>query len=59
MDGYLTRENVQHVKDILESPQHREKMVNTNYEIASHHYSFAMLRRWMATLLTNFFGMDM
>ena len=59
MDGYLTRNNVKSVKNILESLESREKMVNTNYEIASRHYSFAMLRRWLNMLLTNFFGVDM
>ena len=59
MDGYLTRKNVQKVRDVLESPENREKMVHTNYEIASRHYSFGVLRRWLNTLLTNFFGVDM
>jgi glycosyltransferase involved in cell wall biosynthesis len=59
MDGYLTRANVNKVKDILESRERREKMIDTNYEIAKRHYSFAMLRRWLNTLLTNFFGAEM
>ena len=58
MDGYLTRKNVQKVKDVLESRELRDKMVNANYEIASRHYSFATLHRWLNTLLTNFFGAD-
>jgi len=59
MDGYLTRKNVQKVREALESPERREKMVNTNYEIASRYYSYTMLQRWLNTLLANFFGMDM
>jgi glycosyltransferase involved in cell wall biosynthesis len=59
MDGYLTRKTVQKVRDVLKSPERREKMVNTNYEIAGRYYSFAMLRRWLNTLLANFFGMEM
>jgi len=31
-------------------------MVNTNFEIAGRHYSFAILRRLLNMLLTNFFG---
>jgi hypothetical protein len=58
MDGFLTHKNVQKVKDVLESPNVRKKMVNTNYEIASRHYSYVMLRRWLNTLLTNFFGAE-
>jgi glycosyltransferase involved in cell wall biosynthesis len=58
MDGYLTHQTVQKVKEILESPQRCQKMVNTNYEIASRHYSYAVLRRWLNIILTNFFGVN-
>jgi len=56
MDGYLTRKRVLEVKEVLESPDRRTKMVNTNYEVASRHYSFALLRRWLNIMLSNFFG---
>jgi len=59
MDGYWTRRNIQSVKQILEDPEGRNKRINTNYEIARRHYSFSMLCRWSAMLLTNFFGEDM
>jgi glycosyltransferase involved in cell wall biosynthesis len=59
MDGYLTQKTVLKVKEVLESPDRREKMVNTNYEIASRHYSYAVLRRWLNIMLTNFFGMTL
>jgi glycosyltransferase involved in cell wall biosynthesis len=59
MDGYLSHKTVQKVREVLESSKRREKMVNTNYEIAKRHYSYAVLRRWLNTLLTNFFGIDM
>jgi glycosyltransferase involved in cell wall biosynthesis len=58
MDGYLTHQTVQKVRDVLDSANLREKMVNTNFEIAKRHYSYAVLRRWLNTLLTNFFGID-
>ena len=58
MDGYLTRKNVQKVKDVLESPERREEMVNTNFEIAKKYFSFDRLRRWLNLLLTNFFGSE-
>ncbi|MBT8371713.1 MAG: glycosyltransferase family 4 protein, partial [Deltaproteobacteria bacterium] len=47
MDGYLTRKTVSKVKEVLESPDRRAKMVNTNYDVASRHYSYAVLRRWL------------
>jgi glycosyltransferase involved in cell wall biosynthesis len=59
MDGYLTHKTVQKVREVLDSSKRREKMVNNNYEIAKRHYSYAVLRRWLNTLLTNFFGIDM
>jgi glycosyltransferase involved in cell wall biosynthesis len=58
MDGYLNHQTVQKVKEVLESPQRCQKMVNTNYEVASRHYSYAVLRRWLSIILTNFFGVN-
>ena len=57
MDGYLTSKTVLAVKEVLESPDRLTKMVNTNYEVASRHYSYARLRRWLNIMLSNFFGM--
>ncbi len=58
MDGILTKKVVRKVREVLESPERREKMVTNNYEIANRHYSYALLRRWLKTLLVNFFGVD-
>jgi hypothetical protein len=58
MDGFLTRQTVAKVKEILNSPHRREEMVNTNFNIASQHYSYRVLRRWLNTLLINFFGTE-
>ncbi len=58
MDGYLTGKTVLKVKEILESSERRAKMVNTNYEVASRHYSYAVLHRCLNILLANFFGVD-
>ena len=59
MDGYLTRKTVLKVKEVLESPDRRAKMVNINYEVASRHYSYAVLHRWLNIMLTNFFGVTL
>ena len=56
MDGYLTPKIVAKVKAILETADQRSKMVNKNYAIAAQHYSYAVLRRWLSIMLTNFFG---
>ena len=58
MDGYLTKKNVKKVRELLESPERRERMVTTNYDIAARSYSFAVLRRWLNNLMINFFGMQ-
>lgn len=59
MDGYLTSGTVQKVKEVLESPERRAKMVDTNYDVASQHYAYAVLRRWLNIMLTNFFGANL
>lgn len=56
MDGFLSRKTVQSVIDILESQERREKMVNYNYEIASRHYSYSVLRSQLDAILSHFFG---
>jgi glycosyltransferase involved in cell wall biosynthesis len=58
MDGYLNLKTVEKVREVLESSDRRENMVNTNYEIAKRHYSFAVLHGCLNMLLTKFFGVD-
>ena len=59
MDGYLTRKTVSEVKTILNTPERCAEMVNANYKVAAKYYSYAVLRRWLNILLTNFFGTDL
>lgn len=56
MDGYLTDNNIQSVKEILENPELREKIVNRNYEIAKQHFSYTVLRKRLSFLMNVFFG---
>jgi glycosyltransferase involved in cell wall biosynthesis len=58
MDGFLSKQTVQNVVDILGSPKRRKKMVKDNYEIASRHYSYQVLRSRLSGILQNFFGDD-
>jgi mannosylglucosylglycerate synthase len=58
MDGYLNRKTVSRVKEILTSPERREIMVNTNYEIALKHYSYAVLQKCAERFFIKFFGLD-
>jgi len=56
MDGFLTKKTVQRVREILESPAKKEKMVNLNYQVARRHYSYSVLRKHLNTIMMNFFG---
>ena len=55
MDGFLSKNTVYKVREILESPKRREQMVNTNYEVASRHYSYAVLRNHLGAMMNDFF----
>jgi mannosylglucosylglycerate synthase len=58
MDGYLTRRNVSAVREILDSATRREQMVSHNYRIAARHYSYAILRERLSSLMLNIFGLE-
>jgi glycosyltransferase involved in cell wall biosynthesis len=58
MDRFLTGKIVRKVKNILESPERKEGMVNLNYTIASRHYSFAELRKYLSGLMISIFGVE-
>jgi glycosyltransferase involved in cell wall biosynthesis len=56
MDGHLTQETVHRVREVIESPAQREKMVNHNYEIAKKHYSYAMLGNQLEAAMHELFA---
>jgi glycosyltransferase involved in cell wall biosynthesis len=58
MDGFVTDRVVRQVREVLESPERRERMVNYNYEVATRHYSYSVLRKRLAFLIANFFGIE-
>jgi glycosyltransferase involved in cell wall biosynthesis len=59
IDGFLTKKEVHNVREILESPQRRRQIVDHNYEVATRHYSYIVLRKRLNFLLANFFGIEM
>ena len=59
MDGFLTKRIVHEVREVLENSQRREQMVAHNYEVATRHYSYAVLRKRLNFLMGNFFGIEM
>ena len=58
MDGFLTDRNIRQVREILESEDRRQTMVDRNYAIARRYFSYAVLRRRLNTLIANFFGFE-
>ncbi|MFC1886203.1 glycosyltransferase [Thermodesulfobacteriota bacterium] len=56
MDGFLSRNTIQRVTEILTSPKRKEKMVDYNYKVAARHYSYHVLRNRLNSILSGFFG---
>ena len=58
MNGFLTRDVVNHVERVVSDKEYREKMVNHNYELGRAFFSYSVLRRKLRVLITNFTGLD-
>lgn len=58
MNGYLTKDVVNHVRRVLEDGEYREEMVNHNFELGRRFYSYSVLRRKLRALITNITGAD-
>jgi glycosyltransferase involved in cell wall biosynthesis len=56
MDGYLTRDVVSRVRDVLADSDRREAMVRRNYAVAARHFAYGVLRDQLEILLKPFFG---
>ena len=56
MDGYLSKQTVQLVREVLSSRDRRVQMVDTNYAIAQRHYSYRRLRERLNLMLAGLFG---
>ena len=55
IDGRLSAQAIQRVKEILESPLKRKRMVNHNYNIAKQHYSYEVLKQQLNTIINDLF----
>ncbi len=53
IDGYVTQKAVRQAKKILKDSDAREKMVETNYEIARRNYSYRALRWRLRALIAD------
>jgi glycosyltransferase involved in cell wall biosynthesis len=54
-DGYITEDTVQQTKEILKAPELCQEMVDHNYKLAIHHYSYSVLRQKLKSLLLDCF----
>ena len=58
MDGFLTRKNVQKVREVIENPALRKQMTVHNYAVAARHFGYVTLRRQLENLMANFYGVN-
>ena len=58
MNGYMTRDVVAKVKKLIDDPEHRDRVVEHNFELGKRFFSYAVLRRKLRALITNVTGMD-
>jgi glycosyltransferase involved in cell wall biosynthesis len=58
MDGFLGRDTIEHVRSIILSEELRQAMVSHNYNVATQHFSYGVLRQQLNTILTDCFGIQ-
>jgi len=51
IDGYVTEDAVSKAREVLENQELRQKMVETNYEIATRFYSYSVLQQKLKNLI--------
>jgi len=56
MDGYLSRDVVSRVREVLANADRKEAMVRRNYAVAARFYSYGVLTEQLNGLLRPFFG---
>jgi mannosylglucosylglycerate synthase len=55
-DGYVTDATVEHVREVLTTPDMACEMVDLNYRLARRYFSYGVLQRRLQTLIAEFFG---
>ncbi len=58
MNGFITRDVIDEVKQVIEDPEFRREMVDHNYELGKAFFSYSVLRRKLRALITNITGME-
>ena len=58
MDGFITRNVLDHVRKVIDDEKYRREMVDQNFELGKAFFSYSVLRRKLRSLITNFTGLD-
>ena len=56
MNGFMTKDVVGQVRRVITDPVYRKQMVDHNYKLGKLFFSYAVLRRKLRAILTNFTG---
>ncbi len=56
INGFITREVVKKVERLLREPDYLKEVVDHNYTVASHYYSYATLRRNLRMIINSLTG---
>jgi glycosyltransferase involved in cell wall biosynthesis len=59
LDGYVNAEQIRLTRKVLENKDFCEQMVNTNYEIASRWFSYAVLKQKLQNLIFDCVGCNL
>jgi len=58
MDGFLTRNVLEHVHKVIADRAYRDEMVEHNFQLGTKFFSYSVLRRKLRSLITAFTGLD-
>ena len=58
MNGYLTRNVMEHVEKVISDDAYRNEMVEHNFELGKAFFSYSVLRRKLRSLITTITGVD-
>jgi glycosyltransferase involved in cell wall biosynthesis len=58
MDGFITRNVLEHVRRVIGDREYREETVNQNFELGKAFFSYSVLRRKLRSLVTAFTGLE-
>ncbi len=58
MDAFVSKDTVQQAEAVLDNPELRQDMVETNYQLALQYFSYAVLEKKLWHLVRKFYGME-